>query len=66
MDIRPITEKEWLGLELKDAITRSENIGYIYRIVEENGVSLMMTQDFKSNRVNLRLSNNKVIGLYTG
>lgn len=66
MDIKPITEKEWLGLELKDAINRAENIGYTYRIVEENGVSFMVTQDFRSNRINLRLSDNKVIGLYTG
>ncbi len=64
--MEPITEKEWLGLELIDAIKRAEKIGYTYRVVEENGVSFMLTQDFKSNRVNLRLSDRKVIGLYTG
>ncbi len=66
MDIKPITEREWIGLSLVEANQRAESIGYTTRIVEENGQSYMVTHDFKSNRLNLRLKNNIIIGLYTG
>lgn len=66
MDIRPITEREWIGLSLNDAEQKAEGIGYTTRVVEENGKSYMVTMDQKSNRLNLRLSNGKIIGLYTG
>ena len=66
MDIKPITEKEWIGLSLNEANQRAESIGYTTRIVEENGNSYMVTADFKSNRLNLRVRDNIIIGLYTG
>lgn len=66
MDIRPITEREWLGLTLNEANQRAEIIGYTTRVVEQDGNSLMLTMDFKSNRLNLRLKDGKIIGLYTG
>ncbi len=61
-----ITESQWIGLTLAEASERAKSIGYVHRIVEENGNSLMVTADVKSNRVNLRLKDNIVIGLYTG
>lgn len=64
--IKYITEKEWIGLTLSDAQQKAKSIDYITRIVEEDGVSFMVTADFKSNRINLRLRNNQVIGVYTG
>lgn len=64
--IKPITEKEWIGLDLNDAINKAKSIDYIYRIVEKDGESFILTMDFLSNRVNLRLRDNKVIGVYTG
>ena len=66
MDIRPITEKEWVGLSLKDGIEKAEGMGYTYRIVEENGQPKMLEYNNKSNRVNFRLSNNTIIGVYPG
>jgi hypothetical protein len=66
MDIRPITESEWRGLSLQEAIKKAEGIGYIWRIVEENGNPKMLEYNVKSNRVNLRLRDNFVIGVYTG
>jgi hypothetical protein len=66
MDIRPITEREWTGLTLIEANQRAEIIGYTTRVVEQDGNSLMLTMDFKSNRLNLRLKDGKIIGLYTG
>lgn len=61
-----ITERDWIGLELKDAINKANSINYTHRIVEEDGVSFMVKMDFRSNRVNLRLRGGKVIGVYTG
>ena len=66
MDIKPITEREWVGLTLQQAMSRAEGIGYTCRVVEENGTALMVESNAKSNRLNLRLKNNIVIGLYTG
>jgi len=65
-EIRPITEREWLGLTLKEAIEKTESIGYVWRIVEEDGRSKMVEYNNKSNRVNFRLSNGSIIGVYTG
>lgn len=62
----PITESEWVGLTLKEAIAKAERIGYVHRIVEENGVPKMLEYSNKSNRVNLRMKNDRVIGVYTG
>ena len=66
IDNKPITEKEWVGLSLKDGIEKAERIGYTYRIVEENGQAKMLEYNNKSNRVNFRLSNNTIIGVYPG
>jgi hypothetical protein len=41
-------------------------MNYIHRIVEEDGRSLIVDADVKSNRVNLRVRNNMIIGVYTG
>jgi hypothetical protein len=61
-----ITESEWIGLSLKEAIEQSESHGLNYRIVEENGQAKMVTADLKQNRINFRVSNNKIIGAYGG
>lgn len=66
MDIKPITEKEWVGLTLQEAIDKATLIGYTHRIVEENGVAKMVEYSNKSNRINLRLRNGLVIGVYPG
>ena len=66
MNIKPITENEWLGLTLDDAVKKAESMGYTFRIVEENGVAKMVEYSNKSNRVNFRLRNNRIIGVYPG
>lgn len=61
-----ITEAQWIGMTLEDAYKRAEGIGYTCRIVEENGRSFMVNADVKSNRLNLRIRDGKIIGLHTG
>ena len=61
-----ITESEWIGLSIKDAASKAETDGFTYRIVEENGTPKMVTMDLKPNRINFRLNNDRVIGVYGG
>jgi hypothetical protein len=61
-----ITESHWVGMTVEDANERAKGIGYTCRIVEENGVSFMVNADVRSNRLNLRIRDGKIIGLYTG
>lgn len=64
--IRPISEKDYVGLTLIEADVQANSDGYEIRIVEEDGVSKMLDMDAKSNRLNLRLRNNIVTAAYTG
>jgi hypothetical protein len=66
MRIQPITEKEWIGLSLKEAIRKAESISYIHRIVEIDGKHMMLEMDAKSNRVNFRVKGDYIIAVYTG
>jgi hypothetical protein len=66
MRIEPITENEWKGLTLEEAIKKSESIGYIHRIVERDGKHMMLDMDVKSNRVNFRISGDYITAVYTG
>ncbi len=64
--IKPITEEEWLGLTLAEAMQKAQYLGYTHRIIEEDGKSHIVSADVKSNRVNFRLRNNLIIGVITG
>ena len=64
--IRPISERDYVGLTLIEADVQASADGYEIRVVEEDGVSRMLDMDAKSNRVNLRLRNNIVTAAYTG
>lgn len=61
-----ITEKEWVGLTIAEAIEKANSINYTHRIVEENGESKILPYDTQSNRINFRVKNNFIIGVYTG
>jgi hypothetical protein len=61
-----ITESEWVGLSLSEAYKRAEDYGFLPRITEENGRPLMVTSDLKPNRINFRVTNNVIIGVYGG
>ena len=64
--IKPITEKEWIGLTFAEAVQKAQYLGYTHRIIEEDGKSLMVAADAKSNRINFRLRNNLIVGVITG
>jgi hypothetical protein len=66
MRIDPITESQWKGLTLDEAIEKAESIGYIHRIVERDGKHMMLDMDAKSNRVNFRVKDDYITAIYTG
>jgi len=66
MRIEPITENEWKGLTLEEAIRKAESIGYIHRIAEIDGRHMMLDMDAKSNRVNFRVNGDYITAVYTG
>lgn len=61
-----ITEAEFTGLSLEEARNKAENDGFVVRIVENNGEPFILTTDYYSDRINFRVRNNKVIGVYGG
>jgi hypothetical protein len=61
-----ITPDQWVGLTLEEAQQRATNDGFTWRITEVDGKSFIVTMDLKSNRINFRVRNNKIIEAYTG
>lgn len=61
-----IEKREYVGKTLQEAKEYAESGGFTIRIVEEDGKAFMVTRDFKTNRLNLRLRNNKVTDVFGG
>lgn len=61
-----ITKGEYEGRTLEEATAYANAGGFITRIVEQDGNSFMVTMDFKTNRLNFRVSNNIITECYGG
>jgi len=61
-----ITPSEYVGKTYKEARQYAIDGGFTTRIVEENGVSYMLTMDVKGDRLNFRIKNDIVIDVYGG
>jgi len=61
-----ITESEYKGMTLEEATKYATDGGFVVRIIEEDGVSKMLDMSIRGDRVNLRLRNGIVCGVYTG
>lgn len=61
-----VSESEYKGLALKEAISYAENGGFSWRIVEENGEAKLLDMSVKSDRVNFRVRNGYITGAYPG
>lgn len=55
-----------LGMNGEQASKKIKDDGFICRIVEQDGESYIITDDLRSDRVNLRINNNKVIEAHRG
>ena len=60
------SKEEYVGKSLEEATKYAEQGGFTIRIVEKEGVPLMLTHDVKGNRLNFRLKNNIVIDVFGG
>jgi len=55
-----------VGLEFSAAVSILEDAGLVARVVERDGVPLMVTQDYLESRVNLVLDGGKVVKTTVG
>ena len=61
-----ITESEYKGKSLEDAKKYAEEGGFITRIVEQNGIALMLDMSAVSNRINFRVRDGFVTAAFGG
>lgn len=61
-----ITEKEYKGKTLEEATKWATDGGFQVRIVEVDGLAKMLDMSVSSNRVNFRVMNGIVTGVFTG
>lgn len=61
-----ISKEEYVGKTIQEAEQYAKDGGFITRIIEIDGVSLMVTMDFKTNRVNFRVSGGYVTDVQGG
>jgi hypothetical protein len=61
-----VSENDWKGLTLKEAINKASLNGFSHRIVEENGRQLLVDPAPKNMRVNFRLRDGVVISVFPG
>jgi phosphosulfolactate synthase (CoM biosynthesis protein A) len=61
-----ITETDYKGKTLEEATKYAEQGGFLVRIVEENGISIMLDMSVKSDRINFRVKNGFVVAAFGG
>ncbi len=61
-----IEKREYVGKTLEKANEYAEAGGFITRIVEKDGNAFVLTMDVKTNRLNFRIKNDKVIDVFGG
>jgi len=61
-----ITEKEYVGRKLQEAIRYAEDGGFITRVVETDGNQVMLDMSSKADRINFRVKNDIVIAAFGG
>lgn len=65
-DFGVINPKEYIGLILEEAEEVAKTNGFSTRIVEMNGTALFVTMELRNNRLNFRVSDNKITDVYPG
>lgn len=61
-----VSESEYKGLTLKEAIDWATNGGFTWRIVEEDGEAKLLDMSVKSDRINFRVRNGFITGAFPG
>lgn len=60
------SKEEYVGKTLEQATQWAEEGGFIIRIVEREGIPLMLDNDVKANRLNFRIKGDKVVDVFGG
>jgi hypothetical protein len=61
------SEEEYKGKTIEEATKYAEDGGFVVRITETNGQSIMVDMmDINANRLNFRVRGGFVIGVYAG
>jgi hypothetical protein len=61
-----LATRAFVGLNVKDARTCAEHLGWKFRVVRRNDRSLPRTLDRRRDRVNVTVYQGQVVGLYVG
>lgn len=61
-----MSPSDYQGLTLEKAEEKAKLNGFNTRVVEIDGKSLMLTMDFKTDRINFRVRSGFIIEAYTG
>lgn len=61
-----MSPSDYKGLTLEKAEEKAKINGFNTRIVEIDGKALMLTMDFKTDRINFRVSGGIILEAYTG
>ncbi len=61
-----ITKSEYIGKTLEDAKSHAKSGGFTTRIVEQNGIALMLDMSVMNDRVNFRVVGDVVTDVFTG
>lgn len=61
-----ITEREYVGKTLEEAIKYAEDGGFNTRVVETNGIQVMLDMSIRADRINFRVKNGIVIAAFGG
>lgn len=56
----------FVGLDERDSKDLAASLGLVTRLVKLDGYALVVTRDYRTDRVNLEVSRELVIGAYVG
>lgn len=57
---------DYIGMEKTQAFKLCASRGLGYRVVQENGVSFMVTMDIRMDRLNFNIDNDVVVSFHMG
>lgn len=55
--------KKLIGFDVKYVIALLKMFGFSLRIVKQDGMSCITTRDYKENRINVAVENNRISGI---
>ena len=59
-------EESYVGLTIKEAQDKATQAGLRHRIIEEDGKSYIITEDFIADRLNFIINKGKITGIELG